>query len=55
MHEARPAFEMGCRSLIVTQGPRDGDLLKQAADKVTSICEWIIYAIRGEDHGTSNV
>jgi phosphate transport system protein len=29
--------------------------LKQAADRVTSICEWIIYSIRGEDHVTSNV
>jgi phosphate uptake regulator len=34
---------------------RSVNQLKQAADKVTSICEWIVYAIRGEDHGTSNV
>jgi phosphate transport system protein len=29
--------------------------LKQAVDKVTSICEWTLYAIRGEDHATSSV
>ena len=34
---------------------RSVNQLKQAADKVTSICEWILYAIRGEDHATSNV
>jgi phosphate transport system protein len=29
--------------------------LKQAVEKVTSICEWIVFAIRGEEHVTSNV
>jgi phosphate uptake regulator len=34
---------------------RSSDQLRQAADKVVSICEWIVYAIRGEIHVTSNV
>jgi len=34
---------------------RSVNQLKQAADRVTSICEWTLYAIRGEDHATSNV
>jgi phosphate transport system protein len=34
---------------------RSVNQLRQAAEKVTSICEWIIYAIRGEDHVTSSV
>ena len=34
---------------------RSVNQLKQAADRVASICEWTLYAIRGEDHATSNV
>lgn len=34
---------------------RSANQLKQAADKVTSICEWTIFAIRGEDHGTQDI
>lgn len=30
-------------------------LLKQAAGGAISICEWIVYAVRGGEYGAANV
>jgi len=40
---------------VLDLGDRVEGMLIQAADKITSIREWIIYAIRGEDYVTTNV
>lgn len=34
---------------------RSVDQLREAADQVTRICEWIVYAIRGEDVAASSI
>jgi phosphate transport system protein len=65
--EAEPMFDTVHHELLVLMQrrprfanqaihlARSVNQLKQAAGKIASICEWIVFAIRGDIHATSNV